>query len=195
MSNGLAAARSFIQGTTDAMEITMALPEAFTHQDKLLTVSTSAGKFLEGLLHPGIKAYPLYLDPYNGTWVLRVKFAPGVTLPLHFHTGTVHLYTMSGSWYYTEHPDQVQKAGDYMYEPGGSVHEFNTPASNTEDTDTFMVVSGTNVNFDAAGNFLGMMDAGMIKMWVDQAIKDQACDRMSYISANVPTYSRRNSRS
>jgi hypothetical protein len=33
----------------------MSLPEAFTHQDELLTVDTSIGKFLEGLLHPGIK--------------------------------------------------------------------------------------------------------------------------------------------
>jgi hypothetical protein len=54
----------------------MSLPEAFTHQDKLLTVDTNISKFLEGLLHPGIKAHPLFLDPYNGVWVLRVKFAP-----------------------------------------------------------------------------------------------------------------------
>ena len=87
----------------------MSLPEAFTHQDKLLTVDTNLSKFLEGLLHPGIKAHPLFLDPYNGVWVLRVKFAPGVTLPLHFHTGTVHLYTMSGCWYYSEYPDRSRR--------------------------------------------------------------------------------------
>jgi quercetin dioxygenase-like cupin family protein len=168
----------------------MALPETITHQDKLLTVNTNIGKFLEGLLHPGIKVYPLFLDPHNGTWVLRVKFAPGVTLPLHFHTGTVHLYTMSGAWYYTEYPEQVQKAGHYLYEPGGSVHQFNTPASNTEDTDTFMIVTGSNINFGPDGGYLGLMDAGMIKAWVDQGIKDQGVDRMTYISANVPTYTR-----
>lgn len=168
----------------------MALPEAVTHQDSLLTVDTNLGKFLEGLLHPGIKAYPLFLDPHNGVWVLRVKFAPGITLPLHFHTGTVHLYTMSGSWHYTEYPDQPQTAGSYLYEPGGSVHQFNTPASNTEDTDTFMIVHGTNVNFGEDGSYLGMMDAGMIKMWVDQGIKEQGCDQMTYITAPVPTYDR-----
>jgi 2,4'-dihydroxyacetophenone dioxygenase len=168
----------------------MSLPEVVTRQDKLLTVDTNASKFLEGLLHPGIKAHPLFLDPHNGVWVLRVKFAPGVTLPLHFHTGTVHIYTMSGAWYYTEYPDQVQKAGDYLYEPGGSIHQFNTPASNTEDTDTFMVVTGSNVNFDANGTFLGLMDAGMIKAWVDQGIKDQGCDKMTYIAAPVPKYAR-----
>lgn len=169
----------------------MALPQTVTHQDKLLCVDTSLSRFLEGLLHPGIKAYPLFLDPYNGTWVLRVKFAPGITLPLHFHTGTVHLYTMSGCWYYTEYPEQKQTAGCYLYEPGGSVHQFNTPADNTEDTDTFMIVTGSNVNFDTGnGEFLGIMDAGMIKSWVDQAIKDQGCDKMNYIAAGGAGYAR-----
>lgn len=51
------------------------IPDTFTHQDELLTIDTNISKFLEGLLHPGIKAHPLFLDPHNGVWVLRVKFA------------------------------------------------------------------------------------------------------------------------
>jgi quercetin dioxygenase-like cupin family protein len=168
------------------------VPESITHQDELLTINTNVGKFLEGLLHPGIKAYPLFLDPHNGVWVLRVKFAPGITLPLHFHTGTVHLYTMSGCWYYTEYPDQKQTAGMYLYEPGGSVHQFNTPADNTEDTDTFMIVTGSNINYDKdSGQYINIMDAGMIKTWVDQGIIDQGCDQMNYITPSVPTYARK----
>ena len=31
------------------------MPEAITHQDELLTIDTNVSKFLEGLLHPGIK--------------------------------------------------------------------------------------------------------------------------------------------
>jgi quercetin dioxygenase-like cupin family protein len=167
------------------------IPETTTHQDELLTIDTNVSKFLEGLLHPGIKAHPLFLDPYNGVWVLRVKFAPGVTLPLHFHTGTVHLYTMSGCWYYTEYPDQKQTAGCYLYEPGGSVHQFNTPADNTEDTDTFMIVTGANVNFDGdSGQFINMMDASMIKAWTDQGIQEQGLTDMDYITAPVPGFTR-----
>ena len=49
----------------------MNAPETITHQDKLLTIDTNVGKFLKGLLHPGISVYPLFLDPYNGVWVLR----------------------------------------------------------------------------------------------------------------------------
>jgi len=170
----------------------MSAPETITHQDKLLCVDTNASKFLEGLLHPGIKAHPLFIDRYNGIWVLRVKFAPGVTLPMHFHTGTVHVYTMSGCWYYTEYPDQKQTAGCYLHEPAGSVHQFNTPLDNTEDTDTFMVVTGANINFgtDAGGTYLGTMDAGWIESMVRKMIVEQKADKMSYISANIPTFAR-----
>lgn len=169
----------------------MSTPETITHQDKLLCVDTNVGKFLQGLLHPGISVYPLFLDPFNGVWVLRVKFAPGVTLPMHFHTGTVHLYTMSGCWYYTEYPQQKQTAGCYLYEPGGSVHQFSTPADNKEDTDTFMVVTGANINFaDEGGAYLGVMDAGWIKTFIDQMIKEQGADKMNYISAAIPGYTR-----
>ena len=169
----------------------MSTPEVITHQDKLLTLDTNASKFLEGLLHPGIKVHPLFMDPYNATMVLRIKFAPGITLPLHFHTGYVHGFTMSGCWYYTEYPDQKQTAGSYLFEPGGSVHQFNTPADNTEDTDTLFVMTGANINFASmGGDFMGIMDAGWVKNWVDQAIKDQGADKMNYISAGIPTYTR-----
>ncbi len=96
--------------------------------------------------------------------MIRVKFAPGVTLPLHFHTGTVHAYTDVGLLVYTEHPEQKQTAGMYLYEPGGSVHQFNTPANNTVDTDVFFVVTGANINYASmGGDYMGIMDAGWIK--------------------------------
>ena len=166
-------------------------PETITRQDSLLCVDTNANKLLEGLLHPGIHVHPLFLDPYNGVWVLRVVFKPGVTVPMHFHTGTVHVYTMSGCWYYTEHPEERQTAGCYLYEPGGSVHQFNTPLDNTEDTDTFMVVTGANINFasDGSGVYLGTMDAGWIKSMVDKMIADQG-STMKYVSASIPTFTR-----
>ena len=169
----------------------MSIPETITHQDTLLMVDTNASKFLEGLLHPRIKVHPLFLDPYNGVIAIRVKFAPGLTLPLHFHTGVVHAYTMSGCWYYTEYPDQKQTAGCYLHEPGGSVHQFNTPADNTEDTDAIFVMTGANINFASeSGPYLGLMDAGWVKAWVDNAIKEQDASRMNYISAAIPRYTR-----
>ncbi|WP_339515624.1 2,4'-dihydroxyacetophenone dioxygenase family protein [Pseudomonas sp. RL_15y_Pfl2_60] len=169
----------------------MALPETFTHQDELLTISSNAQPFLDGLLHPGISVAPMFLDTHNGVWCLRVKFKPGVTLPLHYHTGVVHFYTMSGCWYYTEYPDQKQTAGSYLFEPGGSIHQLNVPADNTEDTDTFMIVFGANVNFTETGEYINMMDAGLIKTWVDQAIKEQpGAEDVRYISSPAPSYTK-----
>jgi hypothetical protein len=53
-----------------------------------------------------------------------------------------------------------------------------------------MIVTGSNVNFAPDGTFLGLMDAGMIKAWVDHGIKDQGCDKMTYITAPLPKYAR-----
>src|SRR5690606_30242161 len=122
----------------------IALPSTFTHQDTLLSVNTNEHPFLKSLAgHPGIDVFPLFIDPYNGVWMMRARFKPGVTLPLHFHTGSVHLYTMSGCWYYTE------------------------------DTDFIFMVTGANVNFLPEGDYAGMLDAGALKGWVDLAIKEQ----------------------
>jgi quercetin dioxygenase-like cupin family protein len=171
----------------------MGAPEIITHQDKILTINTNDSKWLEGLLHPGIKVHPLFLDPCNAVSVLIVSFAPGITLPLHFHTGFVHAYTLSGCWYYSEYPEQKQTAGSYLFEPGGSVHQFNTPADNTEDTVAFFYMTGANINFatpEQGGAYMGTMDSGWIKSTVDAMIKDQRAERMNYISAAIPAYTR-----
>ena len=78
-----------------------------------------------------------------------------------------------------------------MFEPGGSMHQFNTPADNTEDTDALFVDDRRQHQFRLRRrHLLGIMDAGWIKAWGDQAIKDQGADKMNYISAGIPTYTR-----
>jgi 2,4'-dihydroxyacetophenone dioxygenase len=142
----------------------MALPDVIQHQDFLLTLNTNEDKVIKDAL-PGVDVYPLFLDPENGTWVIRAKFKAGVTLPKHFHTGVVHFYTLSGSWHYLEYPDQPQTAGSYLYEPGGSIHTFHCP-ENSGGAEGFMVISGANINFDAEGKLLFIMDSG----WIEQAV-------------------------
>ncbi len=158
----------------------MALPDTIQHQDFLLTLDTSKLPFVKDVL-PGVDICPLFLDPENGQWVIRALFHPGVTLPKHFHTGTVQFYTLAGCWYYLEYPEQKQTAGCYLYEPGGSIHTFHTPEDNTEVTDGFMVVQGANINFDADGNYLNTMDAGWIEQIVVAAAKAQGLGMPRYI--------------
>ena len=39
---------------------------AITYRDELRCADTHAGRFLEGLLRPGIDVRPLFLGPYDG---------------------------------------------------------------------------------------------------------------------------------
>ena len=52
-----------------------------------------------------------------------------------------------------------------------------------------MVVSGANINFDSDdGRYLNLMDAGMIKAWVDNAIVTQGREEMRYVEVPGPRY-------
>lgn len=149
----------------------MALPEIINHQHALLTIDTNKEPIVIESL-PGVDVWPLFLDVENGVWVLRARFKPGTTLPKHFHTGTVHFYTLAGSWHYLEYPDQPQTSGCYLYEPAGSIHTFHCPEGG-EAADGFMVVEGANINFDDDGNFVNIMDTGWIEQMVLAAAKSQ----------------------
>lgn len=105
----------------------------------------------------------LQVDVDAGLWVVRTKFAAGMTVPTHKHTGVVHAFTLSGSWMYLEYPDDVNVAGSYLFEPAGSVHTLHVPETNTEITDVFFTIHGANLNLDEAGNVTSIVDAGGIR--------------------------------
>lgn len=160
----------------------MTVPVATNQQNTLLTINTDDVPILRDSIGPGIDVQPLFIDQEQGIWVIRAIFAPGVTLPRHFHTGQVFAYTLKGRWNYVEHPDQPQTAGSFLYEPGASVHQFQTPASNTEPTEVFFVVFGSNVNFDEQGNFAGMLDAATIIQVADGLAQAQGHGKARYIT-------------
>lgn len=58
---------------------------------------------------------------------------------------------------------------------------------NTEPTETLMVVSGTNVNFDTDGNFVGMLDAKSIKLAIDALVRERKLDPPKYITPPQPS--------
>jgi 2,4'-dihydroxyacetophenone dioxygenase len=140
----------------------MGLPSVVTEQDRLLTINIYDQIPVTDPID-GVEITPLFLDRENGTWVLYAVFKPGTVLPKHFHTGTVHFFTTKGRWHYREYPQDEQVAGSYLYEPGGSIHQFCVPDDATESAEGFMVVSGANINFDESDVFLNIMDAGAIE--------------------------------
>jgi 2,4'-dihydroxyacetophenone dioxygenase len=153
-----------------------------TSSKKLFTLNVNQLPVLQNALGPGVDFQPLFLDPSNGVWCIRALFAPGITLPSHLHTGPVHAYTLSGCWYYAEHPDQPQTAGSYLYEPASGIpHLFRTPEDNTEVTEIIFTVFGANVNFDENGGFHSVMDASFIEGLVKHLAASQGLDGVTYV--------------
>jgi len=160
----------------------MALPLAVNDQSGLLTLNINEEPAIDlDHLIPGMKLWPLYLDPDSSTWVLYVRYAPGTRLPQHFHTGSVHVFTVKGQWNYMEHSGDKQTAGSYLYEPPGSVHSFGVPDDSEEPAEAFMVVNGVNVNFDAEGNYLGTDHAGSMEQIILECARQQGVDMPRYI--------------
>lgn len=66
----------------------------------------------------------------EGVWVVEFIFAAGYTSQMHKHLGPVWGFTHSGAWKYKEY-DYVNRAGSFLYEPGGSTHTFECLDDNT----------------------------------------------------------------
>ena len=109
----------------------------------------------------GVQLQLLQVDLDQGLWVVRTRFAPGITIPTHKHTGPVFAVTLAGSWKYLEYPD-VNTAGSYLFEPAGSVHTLTVPANETEVTDVWFAIYGANLNLDANGSVEAVIDAELI---------------------------------
>lgn len=158
-----------------------ALPLVALPQDDLLSLNSETVGWLTDTLAPGIDFKPLRIDLERNEWVLLLRAAPGVELPVHYHTGPAEVYTLQGRWYYKEYPDNPQTAGSYLYEPSGSVHQFHTPADNTEDTLAFVRVAGANVNFNPDGTFHSILDALSLRYLSDAFSEQQHGSPARYI--------------
>lgn len=161
------------------------LPLVALPQTDLLTINEGNTPLIRDALGPGVHFKPLRLDMENGEWVVLATFAPGAKIPLHYHTGVVDAYTISGCWYYLEYADQRQTAGSYLFEPGSSVHTLVCPESNTEDTVVLFLVKGANVNFNEDGTFHSILDAALIRHLTDTLSADQGLDAVNYIGGGA----------
>jgi quercetin dioxygenase-like cupin family protein len=113
-------------------------------------------------LAEGMHVQLLQVDIEAGLWVVRTRFAPGITIPTHKHTGEVFAFTLAGRWKYLEYPE-VNTAGSYLYEPAGSVHTLTTPADNDGITDVWFAITGANLNLDAEGGVEFVVDAAFMR--------------------------------
>jgi len=161
------------------------LPVVALPQGELLTVNEHNIPLVRDALGPGVHFKPLRLDMETGCWVVLATFAPGSKVPLHYHTGIAEVYTLSGRWHYLEHPNQPQTAGSYLFEPGGSVHTFICPESNTEDTVILVRVEGANINFSEDGQFHSVLDAVLIRHLSAALAAAQGLGPLNYIGGGA----------
>lgn len=109
------------------------------------------------MLPDGSQLKLLQVRPREGLWIIRTRFQPGYVVQTHKHTGPVWGYTVSGAWKYKEY-DYVNRPGSFLYEPAGSIHTLMTPATNTEITDVWFHMYGSNLNLDDDGNIVSVTD-------------------------------------
>ena len=129
----------------------------------------------------GIELKVMMVRPDDALWIIRNRFAPGVVIQTHRHTGPVYAHTLSGAWKYVEYPD-VNRAGSFLFEPAGSVHTLTTPDDNTEPTDAWFQIHGVNLNLDADGNVESMTDGPGVLAAYYALCEDQGLPRPNVVT-------------
>ena len=99
----------------------------------------------------------LRVNAAAGNWVVPNRFAPGVRLQTHRHTGPVDGYTIAGRWHYLEY-DFYSTAGSYIREPAGSVHTLDVPADNEGITEVLFMMEGSTSNLGPDGTVENVVD-------------------------------------
>ncbi|MDG2090828.1 MAG: 2,4'-dihydroxyacetophenone dioxygenase family protein [Gammaproteobacteria bacterium] len=126
---------------------------------------------------PGLRLKVLAADTEAARFVVRILFKPGVQLPPHMHTGTVHAFTNSGKWTYLEYDSgQDCTAGSYLSEPAGSVHTLKVADDNAEVTDVSFIVEGAMIHLNPDGSVMDIADAGTHIRDYAAACKEQGFD-------------------
>ena len=147
-----------------------------------LTMKTDDFPWAHDVLAPGLSIKLLVADVEGSLLVVKTKFRPGTVLPTHLHTGAVHGITEQGSWFYREYGEQsLNVPGSYIYEPAGSTHTLEVPASNTEDTEAYFIVHGAFMNYDDEGNFVGHFDAAVTHKVYVEALERQGDPVPSFV--------------
>lgn len=133
----------------------------------------------------GSKIKVLHVDLNLGLWVVKTRWQPGYAVQTHYHTGPVFAVTRSGSWYYKEYPDTVNRAGSYLYEPAHSIHTLMVSEDNTEDTEVWFSIYGCNVNIDEGGSVLGIVDAKHVMEVYQEGCRQAGLDPSNMIVQGI----------
>ena len=135
----------------------MASPHVFSPVNLMseLVIPTEGDNQYWIQLTDDVRQRPLMFDCTNGAWANLLSIRPGGRLQCHYHTGTVHAFTLKGSWRYLEH-DWVAGEGTFVYEPPGEIHTLQ--ADPQTGMTTFFVTRGALIYTDQGGRQIGYED-------------------------------------
>ena len=94
----------------------------------------------------------------EGLWIVRNRFAPGVVIQTHRHTGPVYAHTLSGSPGSTPSIRRSTGPGRSCSSRPAASTPSPCPEDNTEPTDVWFQIHGVNLNLDADGNVESITD-------------------------------------
>ncbi len=110
----------------------------------------------------------LRISKETGAWSALIKAGKGQVNPPHTHLGAADFYVISGGFDYR---GGSARAGDWVYEPAGAVHEAT---SHPVDTVYLANVYGPVGFHDEKGNIAQVLDWRAIQLMVDEAKKKRA---------------------
>ena len=99
----------------------------------------------------------------TGAWSAIVRAPAGQVNPPHTHLGPADFYVISGV---VDYRAGVARAGDWMYEPAGAVHQ---ETSHPADTVYLANVYGPVAFHDAEGKVAHVLDWRAVQAMVDSA--------------------------
>jgi 2,4'-dihydroxyacetophenone dioxygenase len=107
----------------------------------------------------------LRISKETGAWSALIKAAAGQVNAPHTHIGPADFYVISGGFDYR---GGSARAGDWVYEPAGAVHEATR---HSVDTVYLANVYGPVAFHDGKGGFSSILDWRAVQAMVDAAAK------------------------
>ncbi|HEY1836374.1 MAG TPA: 2,4'-dihydroxyacetophenone dioxygenase family protein [Rhizomicrobium sp.] len=107
----------------------------------------------------GTSFKPLHIDDDQGKATILLRVPAGQHAEVHRHLAAVEVYVVQGG--FTYEGEGSVAAGDYVYEPGGMVHE-PVADSGGDDLVMFVVSQGPIVGVNADGSPGGIIDNNLI---------------------------------
>lgn len=120
-------------------------------------IDTESLEWLESPGGGGNALKVLWVSDETGAWSALIRAKAGTVNPPHTHLGPADFYVISGSM---EYRNGFARAGSWVYEPAGAVHEAT---SHPEDTVYLANVRGPIAYHDENGRITHVSNAESMK--------------------------------